>query len=59
MTEIEKQILSNQISIMGALGILMNRPDIPISMHNMTTKDLMARIEETQKLYLKAKEEAL
>lgn len=50
MTEIEKQILSNQITIMGALGILMKRPDITPAIHNMVTKDLVARTEETQQL---------
>jgi len=57
MTEIEKQILSNQISIMGALGTLMNRPDITPVIHNMVTKDLVARTEETQQLYLKTKKD--
>lgn len=56
MTEIENQILANQFSIMGALGVLMNRPDITPVIHNMVTKDLVEHAEETRQLYLKAKE---
>lgn len=59
MTDIENQIFANQISIMGALGVLMNRPDITPAIHNMVTKDLVERAEETRQLYLKAKEDLI